>query len=414
MWRRLGCGVVAVAVSFGLFGCAEIDRRGGIVDQIEDAVLFRADTKTHRLLRSYTLIGTMMAVARRHGQDTTNQAIIVPHFQAAMNDAYEAYLCLFPLAPTNDDPSLYRCQFFDEKMSRLDYSLYRLALVTLFEKEDRKLLSEVRDRLVGKIPVATDAFRALLHASAATKQTLTVAEQLLELSFSGLDTIAYLLPIYRDILELDMWIIIDNLSATCPSAAPRAAVVYPVPIVVAATAEPLEPVVVPASYSTANPCPTLRYASAIFNNGNGKLRLWRDFIRKLNGEIQNIEAQPIHFQIVGRWLWYSCLEVLKGDNGKRCTEIASKVHASVGANLAFSSPNTARMVYPPYTASVMPTSVIARWRQQQLATERARVPGTAKNGKQAPERSTVVPAEQKASSGTTGSRAIPERSPAPE
>jgi hypothetical protein len=411
MWRWAWCGIAAVA--FTLCGCAEIDRRGGLTDQVSDAILFRADTKTHRLLRAYTLIGTLMAVARRHGQDATSQAIIVPHLTAALKDAYEAYLCVFPLPPSqNDNPNLWRCQFFDEKMSRLDYSLYRLAMVTLFEKEDRKFFAEVRDRLVGKIPIATDGIKALLHASAATKQTFTVAEELLQLSFTGLETVAYLLPIYRDILELDMWVIIDNLTPFCPAEGPRPMLAFPGPAAANGVKVAVAPIVVIPAYSTADPCPTLRYAISIFNNGNGNLRLWREFIRMLNGEVQNIEAQQIHFRIVGRWLWFSCLEVLKGDKAdpaKKCADIAAEVDNSIKDNLYFMIPTPGpkyRGVDHFYSTSIMPPSMMTRARQ-------IRTP-PAKASKDVRERTLGVPAQPKGASGTTGTRSAPDRPQTPE
>ena len=54
MFSRSFLRVVAIVVAaVQVSSCAEIDRRGGIVDQIEDWVLFKADTKTPALQQEF-------------------------------------------------------------------------------------------------------------------------------------------------------------------------------------------------------------------------------------------------------------------------------------------------------------------------------------------------------------------------
>ena len=70
MFLRAASRVVAAVVALSmLIGCAEIDRRGGTVAEIEDYVLFAAHTKSHRLFRSYLLIGVLLAAARQGGHN---------------------------------------------------------------------------------------------------------------------------------------------------------------------------------------------------------------------------------------------------------------------------------------------------------------------------------------------------------
>ena len=130
-----------------LIGCAEIDRRGGVVAQVEDWVLFRAVTKSHRLLRSYALAGSLIAVARNTPSiNAAEKKAIAGRLQGVLQLAQEAYFCLYPDRYTDKwdeigkDPSkltalkasainvgeyppVDSCIFFVGRMAELDYAL---------------------------------------------------------------------------------------------------------------------------------------------------------------------------------------------------------------------------------------------------------------------------------------------------
>jgi hypothetical protein len=320
--------IVLVAVQVG--SCAEIDRRGGIIDQIEDWVLFRADTKSHRLLRSYLLATVLLTAARRQGHNDVDRTAIAGALIGTMAVANEAYICLYPglyevksgvLVPKTaipaelvdyggssyavtsaqyDKPKI--CQFFDERMARLDYALYRLAEVTLFNEESRKVLGDIRTKLIGKIPVLSDAAVAAIHANKAVNQLTTVLDDLLNLAFNSFGPVLSLLPLYRDSLELNMWVIADNLRIACKAPPGTAFAVEDAP----------------ASYSFATPgeaCRTFEHAMYLLQRGNGDLRAWREFTRDVSAKVREdralqIEAYRPHFLLVTQLLVRSCRQVL--------------------------------------------------------------------------------------------------------
>lgn len=237
MFSGLGTRVIArtvalVLVASMLTGCAEFNRRGGVVAQAEDYVLFVANTKSHRLFRSYLLVGVLLAAARQAGHNEADKLAIEANMRAAVETAYEAYQCLYPNPGTKKfitdnvnaaigtlEAVSFRlpavCQFFDEKMARLDYALFRLALTTLFNAESNASLAEIRDKMMGKIPILSDSVKAAIHATKAVNQATTLVDDLLNLSFSSAGPVLALLPLYRDSLELNMWLIIDNLTKRC-------------------------------------------------------------------------------------------------------------------------------------------------------------------------------------------------------
>jgi hypothetical protein len=333
--RKFVRAVAIILAAVQLSSCAEINRRGGIVDQFEDFVLFAADTKSHRLFRSYLLVGVLLAAARQAGHNDIDRNVIEGNLKASLEVAFEAHMCLFPdrvaTAPSGTNPpgpapapgppaagitsgaadvgkigtpaaTTYVepviCQFFDEKMARLDYALYRLALATLFNAESRVKLAEIRDKMIGKLPVVSESIKAAYHANKAVNEVTSIVDDILSLSFNSSGPLLILLPLYRDSLELNMWAIIDNLTRYC--AVDNIGFKY----------DPR--VEYPASYAigAGQVCGTLGYALQIMNNGNGNLQEWRAFVRNMNNATLAIQAYKPHFFLVTRLLWQSCKKVM--------------------------------------------------------------------------------------------------------
>lgn len=312
IWRRVVAMIVVTAM---VSGCAEFNQRGGVVAEIGDFVLFTAHTKSHRLFRAYLLAGVLLAAARQGGHNDADKAAIEGNLKGALMVAAEAYVCLYPdptakvavpglsAATTKENavaamgtpqaisftpPEI--CQFFDEKMARLDYALFRLALSSLFNAQSNVYLGEIRDKLIGKIPVLSSTAKAAIYANKAVNETTTIVDDLLNLSFSSAGPVVTLLPLYRDSLELNMWLIIDNLTHLCGSGD------------VVRTTDPSYDVMTPGAA-----CKTLGYALAIMNNGNGDLRVWRNFVRNMNYADYSFEAYAPHFFLVTRLMAQSCM-----------------------------------------------------------------------------------------------------------
>jgi len=322
MFSRRFVRVVATMVVTALVsGCAEFDRRGGLIAEAEDVVLFSAQTKSHRLFRSYLLIGVLTAAARHGGHNQADAAAISGSLQQALTVAFEAYECLYaysdqgawldkvtrrPAPNSATDPTVVIgqvgainfdapavCQFFDEKMARLDYALYRLALNSLLNEKTSAQLTSIGDKLIGEIPVLSPAAKAAIFGTRAVSQASNIVDDLLNLSFSSLGPVLTLLPLYRDSLEMNMWVIVDNLTRTCADTRPSATVF------VLSTADPPQP-----NYKS--DCQTKYYALSILNNGNGDLKVWRSFVRSMNDAHAVIEAYGPHFALVSRLIWRSC------------------------------------------------------------------------------------------------------------
>ena len=334
MFSKTMTRVIAAMVAMSMLaGCAEFDRRGGVVAEIEDNILFVAHTKSHRLFRSYLLAGVLVAAARQGGHNEADKKAISANLASVLDVALEAYNCLYPdpkskivlvglASPTEDvkkigtaEAVLFRapaiCQFFDEKMARLDYALFRLALSSLFNPQSNTYLADIRDKLMGKIPVLSSTAKAAIYTNKALNETTTIVDDLLNLTFASAGPVVTLLPLYRDSLEINMWLIIDNLTRFC------------------STGQAIEPQIVNGRYvasygldSNENACATLGYALRIMNNGNGYLPEWREFVRTMNYATRDFDAYTAHFFLVTKLIWRSCTSFLS--TAELCADVLTK------------------------------------------------------------------------------------------
>ncbi len=228
-------------------------------------------------------------------------------------------------------------------MARLDYALFRLALSALFNDKSNSQLANIRDKLVGEIPVISASAKAAIFANRAVNQATSIVDDLLNLSFSSAGPVLTLLPLYRDSLEMNMWIVVDGLTRAC--ATPEAALEQ-VKYVSFADA--------PREFGLN--CATRDYALSILNQGNGDLVAWRDFIRRMNYVGSNIDAYAPHFALVTRLIWRSCRNLLKeGDCQAIFTDtikLAVKESFEVGV----------KEHKRPYSASIRAPSQFARER----------------------------------------------------
>jgi hypothetical protein len=365
MFSLFGVRVIAAMVAMTMLaGCAEFDRRGGVVAEIEDVVLFTAQTKSHRLFRSYMLIGVLLAAARQGAHNQADATAIEGNLKTALAVSYEAYQCLYANstdaratavswvkeASTEAQPGMIGtfaavqfappaiCQFFDEKMARLDYALFRLALSSLFNAQSNVYLAEIRDKLLGEIPVVSATAKAAIYTNKAVNQTTNIVDDLLNLSFSSAGPVLTLLPLYRDSLEMNMWVIVDTLTRSCGS-----------------------PVAYPVFQSDGTPvahydldCATRDYALYILNNGNGYLPTWRAFVRNMNYVAADVEAYAPHFALVSRLIWRSCRNLLMPTE---CGIVMQQAASAAGQDAMLVNVKEGSRVY---SASINPRSRLAR------------------------------------------------------
>ena len=217
-------------------------------------------------------------------------AALSGYLTSALDTVDDAYKCLFPdRAPPlrNDDFENVRasiCVFFDERMTRLDYAIYKLAVAVMFDPEAKEYIAAVRNRMLGDVPVFGKAARAATKIVDAANETVGVIHNatemvnaLLNISFHASGRAVYLLPIYRDVLEFDMRLTLAMLNERCATKGyPDINVKY---LREYAFVSPLS-VETPQSA-----CDALNYGVFIFRNGNGDLDAWRAFMKQLSGTV---------------------------------------------------------------------------------------------------------------------------------
>jgi hypothetical protein len=313
---RMGLRVAAaLAVSLSLVGCsAEWKNHGGLIDKIEDKILFKADTKSHRLIRSFLMVSALTSISRYSGIPEPDLGALSGRIDTSLNIVNEAYECLSIAATTKLD-----CVFFDEMMARLDYNVYKLAVLVLLDAKNRELLADARDRLVGDIPVlgpalksATRAVQAVEEAATATQHVTQIIDGLFRLGELSVRTGGKLLPLYRDAIEMDMVIVVDHLATFCATSFK--------PALAASPRRTLYDTVLKATVRTSE-CAQFVQAFDIYWEGDGELQAWRDYLKALNGTLRYIQAKPVHFSIVARHLFAGCNATFRADaHIKNCEE----------------------------------------------------------------------------------------------
>lgn len=348
--HKLFAWFMLLACCLTFSNCAEFNRRGGTADYIED-IFFRADTKSHRLLRSYVLVGVLLAAAEQAGTTQAGKDAISSQLKSSLTVIREAYACLYPdgLLPGAADrvvkqyggpgsPDVSReylsprwCQFFDEKMRRLDHSIFYLSMLTLFNEQNRGYLGDIQSRLVGKLPVISESVKAILAANRAVKDTTTLIDDLLNLSISSFGPASTLLPLYRDVVELNSWIIIDSLAVSCfhansgtRDALAQVGAAEPAPVViVAASPAPSEIPDVSADMGytpirsdlryIASPdraCGDYRTALQLIERGHANPDALRVWINTHNLSNLKVEAYPTHFYVITKFVADSCSRII--------------------------------------------------------------------------------------------------------
>ena len=287
---------------------------------------------------SYLLIGVLLAAARQGGHNETDRNAIVTDAKSALAAAFEAYACLYNDAAVfkqwetkrdadskigTVDAMMFQspaiCQFFDEKMARLDYALFRLALSSLFNEKSNSQLANIRDKLVGEIPVISASAKSAIFAARALNQTTAIVDDLLSLSFSSAGPVLTLLPLYRDALELNMWVIVDNLTRACEASYRDNIALDDTQLGFSIAAS------FKAPKTLAMDCATRDLAYHLLSLGNGDLRQWRQFVRDMATAGIGIDAYAPHFILVSQLIWRSCVNLI---DSTKCTSLVSEAVAS--------------------------------------------------------------------------------------
>lgn len=294
--RKAGLALVALAALLG--GCSELDRRGGLTAQIEDRILFRATGKGHRVLRSYVMAESLSTVAANRGIPAADKLTLMGRILQTHDLVQEAFICAYE--------SYDGCAFFDEKMARLDYSIYKMALLILITDETRQLVARVKDGMLPKIPVvgplvraAESAGQTAINVVDAGLDTSQIIDTLLNLGYQSADTLGPLFPLYRDAQELDMRVALDMLARRCArdkiGAANQSKMTLRQWIDTSWDGEDFR------ARASKPECGILDEGLALYNGGNGNLGAWRQFTRQLDeNRLGRMTPTDEHFIEVSR------------------------------------------------------------------------------------------------------------------
>lgn len=304
---RLGHKAIAAASLCALLvGCAEFTHRGGVVAQIADKILFPASAKSHRVLRAYVVMASLVTIANNRGIPSGDKMAFNGRIIQTMDAIKEAFICAYGTRSG--------CVFFDEKMARVDYNLYKLALTVLVTSESRALITQLQAELLPKVPVvgstlaaASSAAQAAGQVATAGVETTQIVENLIKLGYDAGTTVAPLFPLYRDAQELDMVVVVDMLARRCAhdtghfSSIPQNKNSFTQNVDDYFDAHAL-----PQTAECAHFVEGLR----LYKDGNGDLESWRQFTNAMNAiYLADMTPSADHFLEVSSMVTASCEQI---------------------------------------------------------------------------------------------------------
>jgi len=289
-------------------GCAEVNRRGGVVAQVADRVLFPATGKGHRVLRAYVIAASLTTIASNRGIPSGDKLSFEGRVGQTYDVIQEAFICAYE--------SRSGCVFFDEKMARVDYNIYKLALLVLITNESRELVSKIKDNILPKIPVvgplvkaAESTGQAAINITNAGLDVSQVVDTLIDLGYQAADTLGPLFPLYRDAQELDMVVALDMLARHCAPNAKMMAARLDGKVPLRQYLDDEMNGVKVKRYSDRQ-CKLLEEGLALYKDGNGDLKQWREFTRAMNDDyIAYMTPTDEHFKEVSKLALAACNQV---------------------------------------------------------------------------------------------------------
>lgn len=291
-----------------LAGCAEFTHRGGILAKIADKAIFPASAKGHRVLRAYVVMAALVTVANNRGVPSGDKLALRGRVIQTLESIQDAFICAYATQSG--------CIFFDQKMAKVDYNLYKLALNVLITSETKALITQLQGELLPKIPVvgstllaASSAAETAGHVVTAGVETVQIAESLIKLGYDAGSAIAPLFPIYRDAQELDMVVVVDMLARRC-------AVNGPVRVAQDQNAfrDNLVLVLDPQHLPSAPECRSFIAGMNVYKLGNGYLEDWRLFTAEMSKlYLADMTPSSDHFVEISSMITSACEQIASTD-----------------------------------------------------------------------------------------------------
>lgn len=218
-WIRKLASILALSMFILLGGCisildAELNNRGGYIDQKLDNYWIEADTKQMRVLRAYVLIGSVARMSRE-GFYKSERENLVQAVNSAVNVANDAFICAYA-APG-------QCVYFDERMAEMEVALLRLAIAVLTKHENESLFSSISKEMSETFPLlkTADSLGKLVEAFESgvslAQHGLKIVKSIITLGGSAYLSGRRLGALYRDSIELQMVTVLASLDYKCKS-----------------------------------------------------------------------------------------------------------------------------------------------------------------------------------------------------
>lgn len=297
---------VALGGCVGIFD-AELNNRGGYLDQKLDDRWIIADTKQMRVLRAYVLIGSLARMSRENYYKSERD-LIAKHVNSAVNVAYDAYACAY--ARPGD------CVYFDERMAELEVMVIRLAIAVFSKHENESLVSvlvaQAGDNapLLKSVAVAGKVVDAATSAAEVVGSTGALIKSILSFGEAAYFTGRRAGALYRDSIELTMVATLGSLDVQCAAAENRLADFVPQD---EDDAVKIYYQLYGAPDPTLNPCQAFNAGLALWQQGSGDLATWKEYLvevaspfrqRIIPGEAAYIQASDL--------IWRACDQIAEG------------------------------------------------------------------------------------------------------
>lgn len=328
--RGAGGLIVVLAASLAMAGCAEFTHRGGILAQIADKAVFPASAKGHRVLRAYVILAALVTVANNRGLPSGDKLSFQGRVYQTLDGIQQSFTCAYA-TPSG-------CIFFDEKMARVDYNLYKLALNVLITSESRALVIQLQRELLPKVPVvgstllaASSAADAAGHVVTAGVETEQIVESLISLGYQAADSIGPLFPLYRDAQELDMVVVVDMLARRCAASSPtlngvtRDALAFRDNLYAAYSSG--------TKLADYQECTDFLDGMKLYKSGNGYLESWRQFTKTMSAHyLADMTPSGDHFLEVSSMISSACQQMFTASGtvmDKKSTSVATNCSKDV-------------------------------------------------------------------------------------
>lgn len=213
---RIALRTALLALLCTLFsGCsfinAELNNRGGYLDEKGDQYFMIADTKPMRVLRAYVLLGSVTRLAQTKYE--SEREVIVRHVNSAIKVASDTYYCAY------SQPG--QCVYFDERMVELEIAVLRLLVAVTTSEDDDDLFEAVNKQVLKAVPLLkpVDSLSKLVDVVASTADAAAIASKTIQSVMQFAQSYYFkgrrLGALYRDSIELNMIAALTSLDTIC-------------------------------------------------------------------------------------------------------------------------------------------------------------------------------------------------------